>query len=456
MSTILFDLYTGIGHVHATLKLARLLTEKGQRVVYTGLETVCQPAIKDEYEFEAHYPYFIESADIKKAMMKRNFFFENLGNIFSSGLYSQSKNRIEEFIRLIHKIKPDLVILDEENTLKFFIYKQLQIPVLCVQTMVDKSPGEIIPPFTSRYFPTANNAWSRGIVKILWTKKYLANKTRVILSSTAYFWQDSFSITKRIIKEPGHSFYDEFTYLSSFRSRVKKAPLLILSPVDFDFPREEKNNVFRLGPLKDFSAKETDDSTRIMALFEKIDNWKAKTENRVVLCSLGTVTNQHEKKLVSFFNKIKEVALLNPSILFILSVSEHFKIEKLHPLPDNVLVFAKVPQMSLLKYCDLMITHGGMNSITECIMNEVPMLGYPLSNDWDQPGNSARVVFHQLGLRGRINRDSPKTISRKIEQINNDYPSYLNRIQEMKTKFEQKNNSTKAVEIIESMLQNHD
>ena len=456
MSTILFDLYPGTGHVHATLKLARLLKEKGHRVVYTGHGTVCQPAIKEGHEFEAHYPYFIESADIKKAMMKRNFFFENLGNIFSSGLYSQSKKRIEELVLLIQKIKPDLVILDEENTLKFFIYKQLQIPVLCVQTMVDKSPGKIIPPFTTRYFPKSDNTCSRGIVKILWTKKYIANKTRVSMGSLVYFYQDSFSIAKRLIKEFSYLFGDEFTFYSSFRSRVKKAPLLILSPVDFDFPREEKNNISRLGPLKDFAAKETDDSPRIKALFEKIDNWKSKTENQVVLCSLGTITNQHEKKLVSFFNKMKRVALLNPSSLFIFSVSEYFKIEKLHPTPNNVIVFAKVPQMCLLKRCTLMITHGGMNSTTECIMNEVPMLVYPLSNEWDQPGNSARVVYHKLGLRGRINRDYPKIISQKIEQINKDYSSFLSNIQEMKAKFEKKNNSTKAVEIIESMLQNHD
>jgi len=97
-----------------------------------------------------------------------------------------------------------------------------------------------------------------------------------------------------------------------------------------------------------------------------------------------------------------------------------------------------------------------MNSITECIFSEVPMLVYPLSFNWDQPGNSARVVYHKLGLRGKINVDSPKTISKKIHLILGNRQIYLDNIRQMKKKFEQRNNSTEVIDIIESIIERNE
>lgn len=101
-----------------------------------------------------------------------------------------------------------------------------------------------------------------------------------------------------------------------------------------------------------------------------------------------------------------------------------------------------------------MITHGGASSLTECVMNEVPMIVYPFMKQTDIPSNSARVVFHQIGLRGNIFWDSARKISRKINQVKNNYQFYRSNIRKMKQKFEEKNNSTEVVRIIESLLAN--
>ncbi len=84
------------------------------------------------------------------------------------------------------------------------------------------------------------------------------------------------------------------------------------------------------------------------------------------------------------------------------------------------------------------------------------MLVYPLSRKWDQPGNSARVVYHGLGLRGRIESDSAKTISKKINQLIENYQYYKDNVLRMKQKFEEKNNSTEVVNIIESIINSHE
>ena len=85
----------------------------------------------------------------------------------------------------------------------------------------------------------------------------------------------------------------------------------------------------------------------------------------------------------------------------------------------------------------MMITHGGMNSITECIFRQIPMLVYPLNRNWDQPGNAARIVFHGLGMSGNISRDSSRQIYKKINQIRENYSRYKMHLDKMKKKIEE-------------------
>jgi zeaxanthin glucosyltransferase len=56
----------------------------------------------------------------------------------------------------------------------------------------------------------------------------------------------------------------------------------------------------------------------------------------------------------------------------------------------------------------MVINHGGMNTIYECIMAEKPMIVFPLSLKTDQNGNAARVVFHEIGVRGSHQEKHPK------------------------------------------------
>lgn len=119
------------------------------------------------------------------------------------------------------------------------------------------------------------------------------------------------------------------------------------------------------------------------------------------------------------------------------------------PCPSNMYVFQHLPQLHLLSYCDLMVTLGGMNSIAECIEKEVPMLVCPLSLKSDQLGNSARVVYHGLGLRARIRWDSSRTMEKRIVQIFENYATFKRNLSIMKAKILAENTAayTKEYEI---------
>ena len=154
---------------------------------------------------------------------------------------------------------------------------------------------------------------------------------------------------------------------------------------------------------------------------------------KIVYCSLGTVLELHQKKggvnIKRFFEILLSVFSVKNDYHLIISMEETFK-KQLGAIPKNVKIFEKVPQIDLLKRCDLFITHGGMNSILESATLGIPMLVFPLNEDWDQNGNAARIIFHQIGLMGNIKHDNAEQINDRIELLLTD-GKYSKNVNEM-------------------------
>src|SRR5207302_6465936 len=66
-------------------------------------------------------------------------------------------------------------------------------------------------------------------------------------------------------------------------------------------------------------------------------------------------------------------------------------------LTDNMHGAPFLPQTSIIPQVDLVITHGGNNTVTECFYFGKPMLVLPLF--WDQHDNAQRVEEIGAGLR---------------------------------------------------------
>jgi MGT family glycosyltransferase len=67
-------------------------------------------------------------------------------------------------------------------------------------------------------------------------------------------------------------------------------------------------------------------------------------------------------------------------------------------LADNMVGAEFLPQTAILPQVDLVITHGGNNTVTECFSFGVPMVALPLF--WDQYDNAQRL--HELGFGVRL------------------------------------------------------
>ena len=68
-----------------------------------------------------------------------------------------------------------------------------------------------------------------------------------------------------------------------------------------------------------------------------------------------------------------------------------------YELADNMWGEEFVPQPAILPLVDLVITHGGNNTTTECFHHGKPMIAMPLF--WDQHDNAQRVDETGFGVR---------------------------------------------------------
>jgi UDP:flavonoid glycosyltransferase YjiC (YdhE family) len=66
-------------------------------------------------------------------------------------------------------------------------------------------------------------------------------------------------------------------------------------------------------------------------------------------------------------------------------------------LAPNMVGAEFLPQTSVLPLCQLVITHGGNNTVTECLHYGKPMVVLPLF--WDQYDNAQRMDELGLGIR---------------------------------------------------------
>jgi UDP:flavonoid glycosyltransferase YjiC (YdhE family) len=69
----------------------------------------------------------------------------------------------------------------------------------------------------------------------------------------------------------------------------------------------------------------------------------------------------------------------------------------LYELADNMWGEEFLPQPAILPQVDLVITHGGNNTTTECFHHGKPMIAMPVF--WDQYDNAQRVDEAGFGVR---------------------------------------------------------
>lgn len=310
----------------------------------------------------------------------------------------------------------------------------------------------MVPPFTSDFIPTNLKRKTSIYINFLWKRQILKNRIKDLTLNLRPDKVSHFHLAKNFLKTNKFKVNEIIDINRSQHFGFINIPELILSPHDFDLPRKFSPNQIHMGPIVDLNRKEVGYDSHFPNIMDKIEKRMEGKQIKLVYCALGNCTFEYIKNRVSFYLKVINVLVKKENTILILATGNNIDPRAFSFQADNVFVFKNVPQLKILKRANMMINHGGMQSVTECIMLGVPMLAYPLSHQrFDQTGNSARVEFHKIGLKGSIKKDSEGDIHRKINEIL-ETPSYLKNIEAMKDRLADCKDFEKGISFIEKYL----
>lgn len=401
-----FYLLNTPSHYNATFKIASQLKDWGYHPVYIGNGNMKSMVELNGFEF---FEYSIRlfcmdpSKKINRLIGEEKVTFQDLKN------YRSNFIKGDYFKPIIERYHPIIVFLDVSK-IGFFpelVHKNIKFAILATKVNLNKTPH--IPPISSGFIPYKNNLLAGIRCELDWFKVLLQKKINNSINKIQNGGFSLYDLPFEYLKANKLSNYKK--YINTYRVAnfgLTKIPEFILSPRELDYPdrKIEQNQVY-LGPTVYFNR------------FEVTDNEVKKFIQRknLVLCSMGSYDSKYQGIRLEFLKKVIQAFKENPEYNVLISLGNDININTKNQLPSNILLSQNVPQLKVLKSCAAMICHGGMQSITESIVNNVPLIVYPLNPKLDQPGNAARVKFHNIGLIGKIHKVTPDNIINKVKQV---------------------------------------
>jgi UDP:flavonoid glycosyltransferase YjiC (YdhE family) len=221
-------------------------------------------------------------------------------------------------------------------------------------------------------------------------------------SGWAAFWEEYDRVLGPVVEGFGESLRERGAPVLPGRDFVWASPFLNL----YVFPEEA--DYARAAPLPatwhrlEASVRTGEDA---YAEHERLG-----TGGRLVYLSLGSLGSA-------------DVGLMQ-RLIDVLAETEHRVIVSMGPqhdllrLPDTMVGAEFLPQPSVLPQVDVVITHGGNNTVTESLFFGTPMVVLPLF--WDQYDNAQRMDELGLGARLDTYRFAPDELTAAIDRLAGD------------------------------------
>ncbi len=175
------------------------------------------------------------------------------------------------------------------------------------------------------------------------------------------------------------------------------------------------------------------------ATFELPDELAAR-EGKLVYLSLGSLGSAD----VALMQRLIEVLAASPHRFIVSKGPQHDELE----LADNMWGEEFLPQPAILPLVDLVVTHGGNNTTTECLHAGKPMVVLPLF--WDQMDNAQRISETGLGVRLQPYAFAADELLGSIDGLIVD-DALQARLRTMATRIRQADGRTRAADLIEQV-----
>ncbi|HEV2373008.1 MAG TPA: nucleotide disphospho-sugar-binding domain-containing protein [Streptosporangiaceae bacterium] len=139
---------------------------------------------------------------------------------------------------------------------------------------------------------------------------------------------------------------------------------------------------------------------------------------RAVLVTVGTLAETIATGPADFYTRAVEALLpLGERVQGIVVAPEGM----FSGLPEHILMAPRVPLLDLLPHMAAVVSHGGLNTVSEAMAAGVPLVVAPIRHD--QPINAAQVAAAGAGIRVKFGRVSPAELRAALLSVLDD-PSY--------------------------------
>jgi MGT family glycosyltransferase len=360
MSKAIFFNIPAHGHTYPTLPLVAELVRRGDQVIYYS-SNAFQRVIEDTGATFRNFvtPYLNDETQIDENMVRVAYM-----------LLQVTQTALISLLQQVEQDKPDYIIHDGLCPWGKYIAQILGVPAICSMTTF------AIPSLTLK-----------NIGRLLKSP----GDTRLLILSTP-------------VSEVTRTFLEGRKQLGPFRTLAnllrKKYSIAKPQLLDVFANHDMLNIVYTSKQFQPF-ANMLDDSFKFVgpSIAPRSDTvsflFDILGDIPIIYISLGTVFNDK----ADFYRTCCE-AFANIGRKVVLAIGKRTNIAALGTVPGNFIVKEFVPQLELLQRAALLVTHGGMNSVSEALYYGVPLLVIPQTADQFMVGQR----IQQLGTGKTIHR----------------------------------------------------
>lgn len=410
------------GHVNPITALAYELVQSGNtRVIFYGTE-----------EFRD----IIEKTGAEYRPLAADKFFDTPTKEIDIRTFYQI---LKETIDFSYKILPNLIADVDRERPDILVYDQFFYPVKCLLKILKKPKytSESYKPKSVAFYPSF--AMNRQIASKNTSKLFKNVLLSIYLMFLIFLKQQVFNLYHGIfmihplitfmVKDENLNIVAVFPELQPKREMFDQSfkfvgPCIVEKVRNFQITDARLKNVIDTFPVRDLDETAPNDEPA-----------------KLVYVSMGTLYNENVKL---FENIIDSFRLLDndgakiklTQLKVVISVGDNVfkrfenkvKYEN-YKIPENVMLFPRVPQVEILKRASLFLTHAGQNSTSETIQYAVPMICLPIFGD--QPMVADRVCRDlNLGIQFDPTSFKPSELADAIQEMLTN-PVYKERINEL-------------------------
>lgn len=322
---------------------------------------------------------------------------------------------------VLEKLSPDILLIDVEAHVYVLAALALNYPVALFNVFFNMRKYPAMPPLHTDIIPGRGLAGYPLMIELSWMRfrlsKFIHNKKDRIKHGD----RARLSLFRRYAKLLGLRLSDHvecYQWLIPFAYRG--LPTLVLNPKEMEFLFRPHPSTTYVGPM--ISSKRSnlpflpEGGEKGSGIKHLLDSYRNDRKGRrLVYCSFGCF---FEGSDTAFWKKLL-IAFDKTGWDVILAFGNRLKTDSLGEVPNNIHCLEFAPQLDILSVADCAVIHGGMTTVYECILFEVPMLIYPFKVN-DQLGTAARALYHQIGMVGNRDKDRPEDIREQVHQAMSD------------------------------------